>query len=57
MDLVSYRGPRSGSECTRRLCDPLPQYDFIMSVVTLPCLYSTSSATSLEFIENLAACI
>ena len=45
-----------GSEFPRRLCDPLPQYDFIMSAVTLPCKYSTSSATSSEVIENLAAC-
>ena len=45
-----------GSEFPRRLCDPLPQYDFIMSAVTLHCKYSTSSSTLSEFIENLAAC-
>ena len=35
---------RRGSEFPRRLCDPLPQYDFIMSAVTLLYYYSTSSA-------------
>ena len=31
------RRTRTGSEFPRRLCDPLPQYDFIISVVSLPC--------------------
>ena len=38
-------GLREGLPCgKRRLCDSLPHYDFIMSAVTLPYWYSTSSA-------------